>query len=184
MKPNQDISFLYPPFAKIIRAQEDDWNHQHPKQAMWLYEGYRSFERQAELYAVGRTVDGVSCSHPAPCPLHPRGLRVTNAPPGFSWHNYGLGADKLFDADPVKPGLQATWDGKLPWPQFAQHAVQFGLESAAFWKSFPEFPHVQLTYGLQLHEAYELHQRAGLDAVWKAIDLTRQVAMSRLHVPS
>jgi peptidoglycan L-alanyl-D-glutamate endopeptidase CwlK len=94
--------------------------------------------------------------------------------PGFSWHQYGLAVDLVFDSDPVKPGLQATWDGKFPWKSMGKAGEFYGLEWAGSWKSFPEFPHFQKTWGLQLGEARELFEIGGLQAVWNALNLTRQ----------
>lgn len=170
-----DLSLLYPPFAKILVAQGEDWNRKNPLTPMGVLDGLRTFGQQANLYAIGRTIEGSPCNHPKPCVLHPKGLKVTNAPPGLSWHNYGVAADEVFDSNPIKPGMQWSWDGKLPWLKFAKHAVSFGLESAAFWKTFPEFPHVQLTFGMQVQEAHELYQIGGTIAVWNALDLSRQV---------
>ena len=160
MPINREISSLYPPFGRLVTAFLGRWNHDHPTEQAGVFEALRSFERQAELYAQGRTIPG---------------NKVTNAPEGFSWHNYGLAVDIVFDADPRKPGMQWTWDGNMPWKKLSAMGESFGLESAAKWLSFPEYPHFQITYGLQLTEARELYDRADLQAVWNSLDLTRQV---------
>lgn len=58
--------------------------------------GLRSFEDQAQKYAVGRTA-----GRP--------GSVITNAKPGYSMHNYGLAIDFCLDADKA-PGLQPDWN--------------------------------------------------------------------------
>jgi len=58
--------------------------------------GYRSIAEQAELHT--KYLAG--------------GPRA--APPGESAHNFGLAVDVVLDADPDKPGLQASWDTKHP----------------------------------------------------------------------
>ena len=46
--------------------------------------GTRTYDEQAELYAQGRTKPGP---------------KVTNSPPGYSWHNFGVAWDfVVFDA--------------------------------------------------------------------------------------
>jgi len=151
---NRNITDLHPAFAAQIQGFLDAWNAAHPDQQLGMFEGLRVFPRQAELYAQGRTAPGSI---------------VTNAPAGMSWHCYGLAADLVFDADPVKPGMQWTWDGKMPWPEMGAAAQAAGLEWAGAWLHFKEFPHVQNPHGMQLAEALELFNRGGLQAVWAAI---------------
>jgi hypothetical protein len=58
--------------------------------------GMRSYDDQARKYAVGRGGDS--------------GKRITNAPPGFSTHNYGCAIDFALDDDAAKKGLQTDWE--------------------------------------------------------------------------
>ena len=158
---NRDLSFLYQPFARSVEAFVSRWNGENPKHPVQVFEGFRPIERQAELYAQGRTAPGA---------------KVTNAAPGFSWHNYGLAVDIVSDADPVKPGPQWSWDGKFPWQKLGRFGeVTFALEWAGSWVTFKEFPHFQKTWGMQIFEAHELLTRSGIQAVWSSLDLTRQV---------
>lgn len=161
-KIDRDPANLYPEFGRLVQSFLRRWNAQFPETQAQIFEGIRSFDRQEELYAQGRTI-------------MPSGPKVTNAMPGFSWHQYGLSVDIVFDSDPVKPGLQATWDGKLPWQSLGRVGQEFSLEWAGKWKSFPEFPHFQKTWGFQLGEARELFEIGGLEALWNSINLSRQV---------
>jgi hypothetical protein len=68
-----------------------------------IYSGYRSPERQAELYAAAIQKYG-----------SPEAARHWVAPPGHSMHNKGLGADLRFASDEDKA-----------WAH--QHAGEFGL---------------------------------------------------------
>ncbi len=151
---NRDPAALCPKFAELVGRFIQAWNLNHPEAPISLFEGLRVKGRQAELYAQGRSAPGKI---------------VTNAPEGMSWHCYGLAADLVFDADPVKPGLQWTWDGKMPWPQMGAMAISMGLEWAGNWKFFKEYPHVQQTYGLQITEAHALYQSGGLLGVWATL---------------
>lgn len=184
---NRNPADLYPPFAKSVSAHHWAWNVVNKKESIQVFEGLRSFDRQAELYAQGRTTPGNPCVHKTPsfpngvlfpigtCKDHPLGKKVTNAPAGFSWHQYGVAVDSVFDADPIKPDLQASWDGKFPWFAMGRKGIEIGLEWAGTWDTFPEFPHFQKTWGMQITEAHALFEIGGLPAVWNALDLTRQV---------
>lgn len=154
------LSELYAPFAArirnfIIKARQESLN-------VSIFEGYRSFERQKDLYQKGRDLTGKI--------IDQRKI-VTNAPPGFSFHNYGLACDIVFDGSDSKPGFQWSWSDTHEWKKLAQLGKdEFGLEPAYFWKSFPEAPHYQCSYGLQVHELLLLYNSGGLKAVWDRLD--------------
>lgn len=87
-----------------------------------LFEGYRSPERQAWLYAQGRTRPGSI---------------VTNAEPWKSYHQYGLACDLvLFENNRwswSEDGPRAAW-----WRLMAKEAKSCGLRTLSF-----ERPHVE-----------------------------------------
>lgn len=89
---------------------------------MRLVEGFRSMERQAALYAQGRT---------APGPI------VTNAKPGESKHNFGKAADLCF----VKTGYNAP---EADWRLYGMMAKSFGASWGGDWKGFPDRPHIEI----------------------------------------
>jgi len=90
-----------------------------------IYCTYRSQAEQAELYAIGRTTPGKI---------------VTNAKPGYSYHNWGL----AFDCVPLING-KPMWDSKNPmWQKLGELGKSVGLEWAGDWKKFKEYPHFQL----------------------------------------
>lgn len=80
-------------------------------------EGHRTLERQAELYAQGRTAPGEI---------------VTNAKPGQSLHNQ-------FPSHAVD--LESTTPGGLAFA--GQLARMVGLEWGGSWKTFKDYPHFQ-----------------------------------------
>lgn len=92
-------------------------------------EGFRSPERQNELYAQGRT---------APGPI------VTNAKAGQSRHNSGTAID-------VVPGAlidTPNWSPDSPlWSQLAEIGKEAGLEWGGDWKSITDRPHFQMPKG-------------------------------------
>jgi peptidoglycan L-alanyl-D-glutamate endopeptidase CwlK len=110
--------------------------------------GLRSWQQQAALFAQGRTKPG---------------RIVTKARPGSSWHNFGLAIDLgLFQAgvylDEKKPAL-----AEALYNQLGNLAAKMGIEWAGNWKSFPEGPHFQVTFGLSLAEARARMQDTGFD---------------------
>jgi len=102
----------------------------------------RTFAEQAALYAKGRTAPGP---------------RVTNAKPGYSYHNYGLAFDIVLIKDTDGNGTfdKASWetnvdfdgDGKADWAEVVHLAKVFGWEWGGDWPSFPDKPHFQKTFG-------------------------------------
>lgn len=97
---------------------------------------YRPPEVQAALYAKGRTAPGT---------------KVTNAKPGFSWHQFRCALDVV----PLRD-KKAVWgtsgeDGEL-WQRVGAHGRAAGLEWGGDWKKFKDMPHFQHTGGLTLGE--------------------------------
>lgn len=88
---------------------------------------YRDNESQAELYAIGRTKPGKI---------------VTNAKPGFSFHQHKC----AFDVVPVFNG-KCLWDDEELWERIGKIGEDHGLEWAGRWMNFPEKPHFQYTGG-------------------------------------
>lgn len=90
-------------------------------------EGYRSFERQNELYAQGRTS---------------KGSIVTNAKAGDSLHNYGVAFDIFF----TKTGYKGNWTkiGKI--------GKSLGLVWGGDFKSIKDKPHFEMTLGYKLKD--------------------------------
>jgi len=99
-----------------------------------VVEGYRSPERQTELYNQGRTI---------------KGNIVTNAKAGESWHGYGMAVDIIFR----KQGYNAT---EAQWKILADVAVANGFEwgGSDKWKraGFVDKPHFQMTLGYSLKD--------------------------------
>jgi len=156
---------LYPPFAADI----DKLISQCKKQglAVEIFEGYRSFDRQQELYSQGR--------------FGSKKKIVTNAGPGLSAHNYGLGVDLVFDGDTIKPGIQWSWSGDYASVGKVINSKFKSLEWAGNWKRFPEYPHVQNLYGYSVHQLKAIYDtskdpKKSLAKVWATIQSTHPVA--------
>lgn len=88
---------------------------------------YRDNDSQAELYAQGRTKPG---------------RIITNARPGFSFHQFRC----AFDVVPLVNG-KCVWDDEAMWEKIGKIGEDHGLEWAGRWMSFREKPHFQYTGG-------------------------------------
>ncbi|MDA1477499.1 peptidoglycan-binding protein [Bacillus changyiensis] len=96
--------------------------------------GYRSFAEQNKLYAKGRTAPGKI---------------VTNARAGQSNHNYGLAVDYvLLSSD----GKTAIWTVNSKWKRVAQIAKALGFAWGGDWRSFKDYPHLEMMGGLTLSQ--------------------------------
>lgn len=97
-----------------------------------ITQGLRTFDEQAQLYAIGRKKAG---------------KKVTNAKAGQSIHNYGLAVDMCLIID----GKTASWDTAKDWDDdkiadwyecvkiFAKHGWEWGGN----WKTFKDLPHFE-----------------------------------------
>ncbi|MES2941883.1 MAG: M15 family metallopeptidase [Pseudomonadota bacterium] len=106
----------------------------------------RDHESQAVLYAQGRSKPGKI---------------VTNAKPGYSWHNWRCALDVL----PLRHGKE-VWGTRGPgknedatddysndlevWQRIGEIGEGVGLEWGGHWQSFKDYPHFQYTGGLTL----------------------------------
>lgn len=106
-----------------------------------ITEGYRSEERQEELYQQGRTTDGQI---------------VTSARGGESYHNYGLAIDFAIRVSNDKVIWDMEYDGngngKSDWLEIVDIAKELGFEWGGDWVNFPDYPHLQYDFGYSIAE--------------------------------
>jgi len=95
-----------------------------------LVEGFRSLERQTELYNQGRTTPGAI---------------VTNAKAGESSHNYGVAVDFVFR----KEGYNAS---SSLWELLGKVGRAQGFEWGGDWKGFVDKPHFEMRLGYSLKD--------------------------------
>jgi peptidoglycan L-alanyl-D-glutamate endopeptidase CwlK len=124
--------------------------------------GVRTFAEQDALYAQGRTTPGKI---------------VTKAKGGKSWHNFGLAVDIVEDGDVEQAGIQWSWSKNLDYLKIGALAKTVGLEWGGFWKSFTDYPHVQLTGGLSLTEAGLIYDANNQDVMFVWAEVERRLAV-------
>ncbi|MCD6526312.1 MAG: M15 family metallopeptidase [Desulfuromonas sp.] len=73
------------------------------------------------------------------------GRHVTNAIPGFSWHQWGEAVDCfwLLDGD-AEWSTRRQLNGINGYGNYAGIAKSMGLTAGGFWSSFKDWPHIQL----------------------------------------
>ncbi len=128
-------------------------------------QGLRSWAQQEALYEKGRTKqpDGT---------WHVTGPIVTNAPPGYSWHQFGLAVDVA----PINPDGSIDWNAKHPqWTRIEEVGVSLGMVSGANWVRMVDCPHLQLTGRFPVtptDEARQILLNEGIKALWDESGIT------------
>jgi peptidoglycan LD-endopeptidase CwlK len=123
-----------------------------PELSIQVTQGLRTWNQQNELYSEGRN------GNP--------GSIVTDAPAGYSWHNYALAIDVV--PEDIEPG-QPDWNISHPaWQRIVSLAPTVGLFSGSKFRTFPDWPHLQPQ---ELPESPTDEDRqdftdAGTQAVW------------------
>lgn len=146
------LELICPALAAKIRQMADMLKDEFPFR---VTQGLRSWDEQAKLYAQGRTAPGKI---------------VTNAPPGHSYHNFGLAVDVV----PMTE-LGPDWNLSHPqWQRLVAVGTSLGLTAGAGFRTFPDYPHFQLTGSLPISPDDEVRQcflDGGMVAVWKQAGL-------------
>lgn len=113
-------------------------------------QSYRSWQEQDSLYSRGRTAPGTI---------------VTDARGGYSWHNFGLAVDVV----PLT-AQGVDWNTEHPvWKRIVAVGESLGLVAGAEWRTFPDWPHFQLTGRFPVtpnDEVRLIYQGSGLQGVW------------------
>jgi len=129
-------------------------------------QGLRSWNDQLALWLKGRDVHGN---------ITDASKIVTKAAPGHSWHNLGLAVD-------VAPFNDNTPDWNLDhpvWKKIVAVGESLGLTSGSQWRTFPDWPHFQLTGQWPVSPNDEVRQtflNGGISAVLDEAKITEENA--------
>jgi peptidoglycan L-alanyl-D-glutamate endopeptidase CwlK len=157
------LELVHPKLAEAIRKMADMLSVEGIE--IRVTQGYRSWTDQLNLWMKGRDVTGQ---------VTDRSKVVTNAPPGHSYHNFGLAVD-------VAPFTDNTPDWNLNhpvWKRIVTVGKSLGLTAGAEWRTFPDWPHFQLTGTLPVSPDDSVRQafhEGGTVEVWKKSGLEEQV---------
>ena len=88
--------------------------------------------------------------------------KVTKAKGGQSYHNYGLAVDIVLL---LNDGKVASWDtvtdfdgdGLADWQEVVYVFGLYGWDWGGNWRTFPDKPHFQKTFGLTISECLNRH---------------------------
>ncbi len=159
-----DESMIYPPFLEKLKTLLE--NCAKKGGLYHVTQGTRTWKEQDALYNQGRTTAGKI---------------VTNARGGFSYHNFGIAGDCVWDLQPHRRGLFPSWTREF-YELIATEARDIGLEAGYYWTSFNngrgDPPHIQLPiskHGISLQQIREIGnkentQKEILNAVWNFLN--------------
>jgi peptidoglycan L-alanyl-D-glutamate endopeptidase CwlK len=166
MREDERLSLLYPPFASALREVA--------KRARGLgvdlvyTNGLRTFEEQYDLWLLGRDPSGT---------IVDRSKIVTNAPPGSSWHQWGLACDfALVASRDGERIISIDWssvadldhDGIVDWLEAGTAAEAEGLKWGGRWRS-PDLPHLEYPVTFSLADARKAFSIGGISKIWSLI---------------
>jgi LAS superfamily LD-carboxypeptidase LdcB len=142
-KINKNLQDLAPFFSQLLQlaiaeAQEQGY-------PVFLFEGYRSPERQDYLFSQGRSREGKI---------------ITKARAWHSWHQFGLAADLAFKKD----GKWA-WSKDDPWEKVHDIMEEYGFETLSW-----EQAHVQMIGSFNIAKASKIAKDHGLLVLWSIIE--------------
>ncbi len=124
-------------------------------------QGLRSWTEQEALWQKGRDALGNVVD---------RSQVVTDAAPGHSYHNFGLAVDVAPFDDSIP-----DWNLNHPvWKRIEAVGVSLGMTAGAEFRTFPDWPHFQLTGTLPVSPDDEVRQTfkdGGMLAVWEQAGL-------------
>lgn len=103
-----------------------------------VVQGLRTFDEQQAIYDQGRTKPGKI---------------VTNAPPGSSYHNYGLAIDV---APLIENGTKMDWG--FDYKKLLPYAKKYDLVWGGNFKSIVDKPHFEKTLGYNWRTLLQKHK--------------------------
>lgn len=156
------IQALHPALAAKLRLVDAAFTAVEPGDDLDVAQGFRSWEKQQELWRIGRDSTGN---------IIDSSVVVTHARPGYSWHEYGMAGDCVPRSLLMTPG----WNPNSPlWKLLTQLGKAHGLVCGSCWQH-QDLPHLQLTGRFPVSpsdEVRQLFRDGGLQAVWDAAEIS------------
>ena len=168
------LSLVHPILDAIVGLLVLDFEEQEPGDTLIVVQGLRSWALQEKLWLQGRDGSGKV--------IDP-GKVVTHAPPGYSWHEFGLAVD-------VVPKSLITIQGWQPtsplWNLIATLGMQRGLASGSCWHH-QDLPHLQITgkFGVTPDDSVRqmyLNNGGRLQPIWDASGIAEAAERAQQQV--
>lgn len=122
------IEDLHQDFQPMVRELLRRGSEQVPGFSFFITDGFRSMAEQEQLYKSGRSTTGKI---------------LTNARPGESSHNYGLGVDLAFQKMNEATGKWELKYDKELYAKIDPIARELGFVLGVDWRDFPDRPHFE-----------------------------------------
>jgi peptidoglycan LD-endopeptidase CwlK len=162
----QRLALVHPFLAAKIRTLAE----QLPE-AIGVTQGLRSNAEQAALYAEGRIpIDQVNALRVKVgwAAISVANRTVTDAQPGYSWHNMGLAIDVV----PFESSNAADWNLNHPiWAEIVKQGEALGLVSGIEWHDEPHFQWTCQYPETPTDVVRQLFAQGGLQAVWNSLKI-------------
>lgn len=147
--PKNQLVKAYPVFAlQLTQWLDACWADKELADKPYVFEIYRSPERQNELYSIGRRgIEGEKIR--------------TKSKALFSIHQFGCAVDIVKDGVKEKPGLQALWAERAWYKRLDDIACEVCpmIDWSGRWQTFREECHFENRFGLTVTNFQEVWQR-------------------------
>lgn len=150
---------MFPPIASLWRQlAEQLWEQLRVQMRVTC--GLRSFTQQWDAWHQGRLRD--KSGEWVICDIS---RVVTYAKPGESFHQYALAIDSCFSGqDPYLEKINPIESIAL-WSEYGRLAKKLGFVWGGDWRH-SDRPHLEVGYGLEIHDLQVLYEDGGLKGVW------------------
>ena len=133
-----------------------------------VIQALRSWDMQQELWQQGRDINGN---------IIDKSKVVTDAPPGYSYHEFGLAVDVApFDAEGKPIWNYQISPGKEQWEAIVNTAPEIQLFSGSCFHTITDRPHWQaIEVPLEPNDEIRwIFREGGMQAIWKEYKLDEE----------
>lgn len=156
------LQHVCPQLADKVRAVDAEFQKQTSGDHLEVVQGLRSWFDQQQLWLKGRDAQGNVVN---------KDEIVTHAPPGHSWHEFGLAIDCVpRSLLPIKGWVPDS----ILWGMITKIAESLDVACGSCWQH-KDLPHLQLTGIFPVSptdEVRQLYTEGGIFKVWGAAEIS------------
>jgi peptidoglycan L-alanyl-D-glutamate endopeptidase CwlK len=162
------LAKLYPDIATRWREVRDRMMSQYQRQIS-VSDGLRAFQVQSDLWKRGRQLVNGEWKVTEPTKV------ITYAPPGRSYHNYGLAVDSIFKGNDPYLEKCSLGESIRAWNNFGKIARAVGFVWGGDWSSAKtDRTHLEMSYGFKVDDIQMMYSEQSLPFIWSKIDQVRR----------